>query len=221
MATILPFPFLDMCTCHKRICVVGSLCSHSVFRTTYGFVIAGSSAEPIGGRRFAAREDIADAMCQQVARFTHDAGNAEAGGIQCPIGMYDLVSTKQLGLEWQQAKKCETMQMVTYSELMTLEKLELPIWRVILKVGMVAIVRNLLATQCPPVPPFNDAGMPDPGIDGQPKNKAVGLRPVERTIPRPESGHACSSVTTTSINMSRFLGPSAVLSKKSRPTTPW
>ncbi|GFS47185.1 hypothetical protein TNIN_3061 [Trichonephila inaurata madagascariensis] len=80
---------------------------------------------------------------------------------------------------------------------------------------------NVLATQCPPVSPFNDAGMPDPGIDRQPKNKLVGLRPVERTIPLAESDHACSCVTTTSINMSRFLGPSTVLSKKSGPTTPW
>ncbi|GFW21584.1 uncharacterized protein TNCV_4280991 [Trichonephila clavipes] len=38
--------------------------------------------EPIHGRWFAAREDIANAMHQQVTRFTHGAANAEADGIQ-------------------------------------------------------------------------------------------------------------------------------------------
>ncbi|GFW32657.1 hypothetical protein TNCV_3679051 [Trichonephila clavipes] len=33
--------------------------------------------------RFATREDIANAVCQPVSRFTHDATNAEACGIQC------------------------------------------------------------------------------------------------------------------------------------------
>ncbi|GFU99181.1 uncharacterized protein TNCV_1228951 [Trichonephila clavipes] len=33
--------------------------------------------------RFATREDIANAVHQQVTQFTHDAANAEAGGIQC------------------------------------------------------------------------------------------------------------------------------------------
>ncbi|GFQ94099.1 uncharacterized protein TNCT_658531 [Trichonephila clavata] len=42
---------------------------------------------------------------------------------------------------------------------------------------------NVVATQCSLVSPSNYAGMPDPGIDGPPKNNAVGLRPVERTIP--------------------------------------
>ncbi|GFX62503.1 uncharacterized protein TNCV_413451 [Trichonephila clavipes] len=38
--------------------------------------------EPIRGRRFATREDIANAVRQQVTRFTHDAVNTEADGIQ-------------------------------------------------------------------------------------------------------------------------------------------
>ncbi|GFT75369.1 uncharacterized protein TNCV_968041 [Trichonephila clavipes] len=39
--------------------------------------------EPIPGRRFATREDIANAVLQtQVTRFTHSAANAEANGIQ-------------------------------------------------------------------------------------------------------------------------------------------
>ncbi|GFT86763.1 mariner Mos1 transposase [Trichonephila clavipes] len=39
--------------------------------------------EPISGRRFATREDIADAVRQQVTQFTHGAANAEVEGIQC------------------------------------------------------------------------------------------------------------------------------------------
>ncbi|GFX18392.1 uncharacterized protein TNCV_4306931 [Trichonephila clavipes] len=38
--------------------------------------------ELIRGRRFATREDIANAVRQQVTQFTHDAANAEADGIQ-------------------------------------------------------------------------------------------------------------------------------------------
>ncbi|PRD27287.1 UNVERIFIED_CONTAM: hypothetical protein NCL1_35760 [Trichonephila clavipes] len=34
------------------------------------------------GRRFATGEDIANAVRQQVTRFTHCVANAEAGGIQ-------------------------------------------------------------------------------------------------------------------------------------------
>ncbi|GFY34859.1 uncharacterized protein TNCV_154321 [Trichonephila clavipes] len=40
------------------------------------------SKEPIRGRRFATREDLANAVCQQVTQFTHGAANAEADGIQ-------------------------------------------------------------------------------------------------------------------------------------------
>ncbi|GFU48198.1 uncharacterized protein TNCV_4626241 [Trichonephila clavipes] len=40
-------------------------------------------SEPIRVRRFATREDIVNAVRQQVTRFTHDAVNAEADGIQC------------------------------------------------------------------------------------------------------------------------------------------
>ncbi|GFX61365.1 uncharacterized protein TNCV_4894091 [Trichonephila clavipes] len=39
--------------------------------------------EPIRGRRFATRQDTANAVREQVTRFTHDAANAEADGIQC------------------------------------------------------------------------------------------------------------------------------------------
>ncbi|GFU98631.1 integrase catalytic domain-containing protein [Trichonephila clavipes] len=38
--------------------------------------------EPIRGRRFSTREDIVNAVSQQVTRFTQGAANAEAGGIQ-------------------------------------------------------------------------------------------------------------------------------------------
>ncbi|GFV59099.1 hypothetical protein TNCV_649881 [Trichonephila clavipes] len=38
--------------------------------------------EPIRGRRFATREDIATAVHQQVIRFTHGIANAETDGIQ-------------------------------------------------------------------------------------------------------------------------------------------
>ncbi|GFT14457.1 uncharacterized protein TNCV_4004271 [Trichonephila clavipes] len=39
--------------------------------------------EPMRGRRFATREDIANAMHQQVTLFTHGAANTEADSIQC------------------------------------------------------------------------------------------------------------------------------------------
>ncbi|PRD37063.1 UNVERIFIED_CONTAM: hypothetical protein NCL1_06748, partial [Trichonephila clavipes] len=55
-------------------------------RITNVYVSCGSSAaiikEPIRGRWFATREDIANIVRQQVTRFTHGAANAEAGGIQ-------------------------------------------------------------------------------------------------------------------------------------------
>ncbi|GFS48036.1 uncharacterized protein TNCV_3599691 [Trichonephila clavipes] len=38
--------------------------------------------EPIRSRRFATREDMANAERQQVTRFLHSAANAEADGIQ-------------------------------------------------------------------------------------------------------------------------------------------
>ncbi len=38
--------------------------------------------EPLRGRRFATRKDIANAVCQQMTRFRHGAVNAEADGIQ-------------------------------------------------------------------------------------------------------------------------------------------
>ncbi|GFW82307.1 uncharacterized protein TNCV_3817881 [Trichonephila clavipes] len=38
--------------------------------------------EPIRGMRFATREDIANAVHQQVTQFTYGAANAEADGIQ-------------------------------------------------------------------------------------------------------------------------------------------
>ncbi|GFU95200.1 uncharacterized protein TNCV_4139841 [Trichonephila clavipes] len=38
--------------------------------------------EPIRGRRFVTQEDIANAMRQQVTRFTHGVANAEANAIQ-------------------------------------------------------------------------------------------------------------------------------------------
>ncbi|GFW65576.1 uncharacterized protein TNCV_3549991 [Trichonephila clavipes] len=38
--------------------------------------------EPIRGRRFATREDIPNAVRQQVTRFTHGVANAEVVGIQ-------------------------------------------------------------------------------------------------------------------------------------------
>ncbi|GFW25355.1 uncharacterized protein TNCV_5089201 [Trichonephila clavipes] len=38
--------------------------------------------EPILGRRFATREDIANVVRQQITRFTHGVANAEADGIQ-------------------------------------------------------------------------------------------------------------------------------------------
>ncbi|GFX96108.1 uncharacterized protein TNCV_2289981 [Trichonephila clavipes] len=38
--------------------------------------------EPICGRWFATRKDIANAVRQNVTRFTHGAANAEADGIQ-------------------------------------------------------------------------------------------------------------------------------------------
>ncbi|GFW14907.1 uncharacterized protein TNCV_1563691 [Trichonephila clavipes] len=38
--------------------------------------------KPVRGRRFTTRQDIDNAMRQQVTRFTNDAANAEADGIQ-------------------------------------------------------------------------------------------------------------------------------------------
>ncbi|PRD34849.1 UNVERIFIED_CONTAM: hypothetical protein NCL1_13382 [Trichonephila clavipes] len=40
---------------------------------------------PICGRKFARREDIANAVCQHMTRFIHGAANAEAGGIHTSL----------------------------------------------------------------------------------------------------------------------------------------
>ncbi|GFS67677.1 uncharacterized protein TNCV_4363631 [Trichonephila clavipes] len=37
--------------------------------------------EPLHGRRFATREEIANAVCQQVTQFTHNVANAETDGM--------------------------------------------------------------------------------------------------------------------------------------------
>ncbi|GFW88784.1 uncharacterized protein TNCV_4972771 [Trichonephila clavipes] len=42
-----------------------------------------SIKEPIHGRRFVTRKNISNAVRQQVTRFTLDAANADAYGIQC------------------------------------------------------------------------------------------------------------------------------------------
>ncbi|GFX68199.1 uncharacterized protein TNCV_1807551 [Trichonephila clavipes] len=47
------------------------------------FDLIPKNKEPIRDWWFAAREDIANAVRQQVTQFTHDAANAEADGIQC------------------------------------------------------------------------------------------------------------------------------------------
>ncbi|GFS57526.1 uncharacterized protein TNCV_1401891 [Trichonephila clavipes] len=46
------------------------------------FDIIPKITEPIRGRRFATREDIANAVRLQVTRFTHGAANAETEDIQ-------------------------------------------------------------------------------------------------------------------------------------------
>ncbi|GFX01960.1 uncharacterized protein TNCV_371491 [Trichonephila clavipes] len=47
------------------------------------FVFIPKIKKPIRGGRFATREDIANAVRQQVTQFTHDGANSEADGIQC------------------------------------------------------------------------------------------------------------------------------------------
>ncbi|GFX86897.1 uncharacterized protein TNCV_2124441 [Trichonephila clavipes] len=47
------------------------------------FDLIPKTKETIRGRRFATRENIANAVRQQVTRFTHDAANTEVDGIQC------------------------------------------------------------------------------------------------------------------------------------------
>ncbi|GFY46101.1 hypothetical protein TNIN_58971 [Trichonephila inaurata madagascariensis] len=42
---------------------------------------------------------------------------------------------------------------------------------------------NIVTIQFSPIPRSNDAGIPNPGIDGPTKNNATGPCPVERTIP--------------------------------------
>ncbi|GFR29430.1 uncharacterized protein TNCT_458041 [Trichonephila clavata] len=54
----------------------------SIHRTLPTFHLIPKIKEPICDRRFATREDIANAVCQHVTRFTHGAANAEADGIQ-------------------------------------------------------------------------------------------------------------------------------------------
>ncbi|GFX65081.1 ANF_receptor domain-containing protein [Trichonephila clavipes] len=49
--------------------------------------------EPIRGRRFATRENIANTVRQQVIRFTYGAANAEADGIQCLSHRWQRVVT--------------------------------------------------------------------------------------------------------------------------------
>ena len=56
------------------------LCSPSI--SPCGFDLIPKIKEPLHGRWFATREDIANAVCQQVTRFTLSAANAEADGIQ-------------------------------------------------------------------------------------------------------------------------------------------
>ncbi|GFU73386.1 histone-lysine N-methyltransferase SETMAR [Trichonephila clavipes] len=48
----------------------------------YDFDLISKIKEPIRGRWFATREDITNAVRQQVTRLTHAAANAEADGIQ-------------------------------------------------------------------------------------------------------------------------------------------
>ncbi|GFV61391.1 uncharacterized protein TNCV_446071 [Trichonephila clavipes] len=49
--------------------------------------------ESIRGGRFATREDIANAVRQQVTRFTHGAANAEADGIKRFPHLWQRVAT--------------------------------------------------------------------------------------------------------------------------------
>ncbi|GFW65188.1 uncharacterized protein TNCV_394541 [Trichonephila clavipes] len=50
--------------------------------STWGFNLIPKLKEPIGGRRLATREDIDDAVCQYVIRFTSGAESAETDGIE-------------------------------------------------------------------------------------------------------------------------------------------
>ncbi|PSN43648.1 hypothetical protein C0J52_16668 [Blattella germanica] len=56
--------------------------------------------KPLYERRFATREDIANAVHQQMARFTYGAANAEADGIQCIPHHWQRVVTRSRGLLW-------------------------------------------------------------------------------------------------------------------------
>ncbi|GFW48454.1 uncharacterized protein TNCV_1110131 [Trichonephila clavipes] len=49
--------------------------------------------EPIRGRWFTIREDIANAVRQQVTGFTHGVANAEAGGIRRLLHRWQCVVT--------------------------------------------------------------------------------------------------------------------------------
>ncbi|GFX06010.1 hypothetical protein TNCV_760461 [Trichonephila clavipes] len=55
---------------------------HSPDISPCGFDLISKIEEPIRGKMFATREDIANAVRQQVIRFTHGAANAKADGIQ-------------------------------------------------------------------------------------------------------------------------------------------
>ncbi|GFW19966.1 uncharacterized protein TNCV_866721 [Trichonephila clavipes] len=54
--------------------------------------------EPIRDRRFATREDIANAVRKQVTRFTHGAANAEADGIRPPPTLLAACGDSSRGL---------------------------------------------------------------------------------------------------------------------------
>ncbi|GFS99759.1 hypothetical protein TNCV_1095691 [Trichonephila clavipes] len=56
--------------------------THGVIRLQSVEPVCAIIKEPIRGRRFATRENIANAVRQQVTRFTHGAANAETDGIQ-------------------------------------------------------------------------------------------------------------------------------------------
>ncbi|PSN43469.1 hypothetical protein C0J52_03210 [Blattella germanica] len=49
--------------------------------------------KPLRSRRFATQEDIDDAVCQQMTRFTHGAANAETAGIQRLLHRWQRVVT--------------------------------------------------------------------------------------------------------------------------------
>ncbi|GFX02686.1 uncharacterized protein TNCV_2011301 [Trichonephila clavipes] len=57
------------------------------------FDLTSKIKEPIRGKRFATREEIANAVCQQVTQFTHGAANAESDGIQRLLHLWQRVVT--------------------------------------------------------------------------------------------------------------------------------